>query len=42
MRYASGFLHVEDLNPEVMTKWRMSRKEMLLLGWNCIRAALQR
>jgi hypothetical protein len=40
MRYSpDGMLHVEDLNPEVKTKWRMSRWEMFKLGWRCILAA---
>lgn len=38
--YKSGMLHVSDLNPQVDTRWRMSRSEMLRLGWRCIRAAL--
>lgn len=42
IRYADGTLLVEDLNPEVATKWRMSRGEMLALGWHCIVAAFQR
>jgi hypothetical protein len=41
MRYADGILHIEDLNPEFKTKWRMSRWEMFRLGWRCIRAALE-
>jgi hypothetical protein len=40
MRYQNGMLEVEDLNPEVKTKWTMSRMEMLKLGWRCIRSAL--
>lgn len=42
IRYRDGLLHVEDLNPEVKTQWRMSRWEMLRLGWRCIRAAITR
>jgi hypothetical protein len=41
MRYANGFLVVEDLNPELKTNWRMSRGEMLRLGWRCIIAGLR-
>ena len=41
IRYAEGILHVEDLNPEVKTKWRMSRIEMVALGWRCIIAAIR-
>lgn len=39
---ADGVLHIADLNPEVKTKWRMSRKEMLKFAWRCARAALSR
>jgi hypothetical protein len=42
LKYQNGLLHVEDLNPQVKTQWRMSRKEMLKLGWRCIVAALSR
>lgn len=40
VQYADGYLRVEDLNPELKTRWRMSRLEMLALGWRCILAAL--
>lgn len=40
IRYSGGTLHIEDLNPEVKTQWRMSRWEMFALGCRCIRAAL--
>lgn len=40
MRYESGLLRIEDLNPDVKTQWRMSRMEMLGLGWRCIVAGL--
>ena len=39
LKYVDGFLHVEDLNPHVKTQWRMSRAEMLWLGWRCLIAA---
>lgn len=42
VKYEDGFLHTEDLNPEVKTKWRMSRGEMLRFGWRCMVAALRR
>jgi hypothetical protein len=38
--YSKGILHIEDLNPQLSTKWRMSRAEMFKLGWRCIRAAI--
>jgi hypothetical protein len=41
MKYEAGFLHVEDLNPEVKTHWRMSRLEMLRLGWMCVVASIR-
>lgn len=37
-----GVLHIRDLNPEVYTRWRMSRWEMLRLGWRCILSGLRR
>lgn len=40
MRYQAKTLFIDDLNPEQHTKWRMSRFEMLRLGWRCIVAAL--
>lgn len=41
MKFENGMLHVEDLNPEVKTRWRMSRLEMLHLGWRCLVAAVR-
>jgi hypothetical protein len=35
-------LHVESLNPEVKTRWRMSRWELFGLGWNMMMAAIFR
>lgn len=29
VRYEDGLLKIDDLNPEVKTKWRMSRWEMV-------------
>jgi hypothetical protein len=40
LKYVEGTLFIEDLNPEIKTRWRMSRIEMLRLGWRCIYAAL--
>lgn len=39
--YSKGILHIEDLNPQLSTKWRMSRAELFKLGWHCIRASLR-
>ena len=41
MKYRNGFLDIEDLNPEMKTRWRMSRIEMLKLGWRCIVAGMK-
>ena len=40
MEYDYGILNIEDLNPEMKTSWRMSRWEMLTLGWRCFVAAI--
>lgn len=40
LRYRNGMLEVEDLNPEIKTKWTMSRWEMILLGLRCIRSSI--
>jgi len=40
--YELGTLHIHDLNPEIETQWRMSRMEMIRLGWRCVVAALRR
>jgi hypothetical protein len=37
--YREGMLLISDLNPEVSTKWRMSRAEMLGFAWRCLVAA---
>lgn len=42
IQYDGDLLLIEDLNPHVKTQWRMSRAEMLRLGWRCILAALYR
>jgi hypothetical protein len=41
VRYENGVLYIENLNPEMKTKWRMSRSEMLRFGWRSIIAALR-
>jgi hypothetical protein len=40
IKYERGFLFISDLNPEMKTKWRMSRGEMLRVGWRFLWAAL--
>jgi hypothetical protein len=39
LKYADGVLHIEDLNPQIRTCWRMSRIEILKLSWRCLIAA---
>lgn len=39
--YDDGMIVVENLNPEVSTRWRMSRAEMLRFAWRCAVAACQ-
>jgi hypothetical protein len=39
LTYVDGTLRVSDLNPEVELGWRMSRVDMLKLGWRCVKAA---
>jgi hypothetical protein len=38
----NSMLHVIDLNPEAEMHWKVSRMEMLRIGWRFIRAALPR
>lgn len=42
LRYENGVLTVEDLNPQLQTRWRMSRKEIFILGCRCLLAAMRR
>ena len=42
IRYADGTLQVESLNPEKSVSFRMSRLEMLRLGFRCLLATLRR
>jgi hypothetical protein len=41
LKYEQGVLHISDLNPEVKTRWMVSRWEMFRLGLRCIAAATQ-
>lgn len=41
LRYENGLLEVEDLNPHIQTRWRMSRYEMLVTGLKFVLAALK-
>lgn len=42
MIYRDGLLSISDLNPEVSTRWTMSRWEMFVLGLRCLAAGLLR
>jgi len=41
IRYNGGVLLVESLNPQSSVRFRMSRVEMLRLGWACLIATLK-
>ena len=36
-----GALIVEDLNPSMSTKWRISRAGLLRMAWGCLLAAVR-
>lgn len=38
--YREGLLHIEDLNPHVETRWRMSRWEMVKFGVKAVFAGM--
>jgi hypothetical protein len=40
LRYEKDTLCIEDLNPQIKTRWRMSRSEMVRIGLRCIWAAI--
>jgi hypothetical protein len=40
--YGDGFLQIEDLNPQLKTRWRMGRRELFWLGWRMVKAALRK
>lgn len=42
VQYRSGMLYIENLNPEVRTRWTMTRWQMIRLAWRCIVAAVAR
>lgn len=37
--WENDVLHIEDLNPEVSLRWRMSPELLKKLGENCLRVA---
>ena len=40
VRYDGEFLNIEDLNPQIETRWRMSRWEMAGFAVKALAAAL--
>ncbi len=40
LRYENGVLRVEDLNPEIKTRWRMTRRERFMTGLRFMISAL--
>ena len=40
LRYENGALRVEDLNPEIKTRWRLTRVERLMIGLRFIACAI--
>jgi hypothetical protein len=41
MRHDGKMLHVENLNPQIETRWSMNRWQMFRLGLRCILASLR-
>jgi len=35
-------LYIDDLNPEIKTRWQLSRWELLSIGWGLIMSAIFR
>lgn len=40
LHYNGERLLIGDLNPQIETKWRMSRWQMFKIGWRCMVAAI--
>jgi len=40
IRYEKDMLTIEDLNPQIKTRWGVSRSEMVRIGLRCIGAAI--
>jgi hypothetical protein len=40
VRYDGDLIHINDLNPEFSTRWRMSRWEMVKFGFKAIAAGI--
>lgn len=41
IQYDGEVLRIHDLNPETLLRWRMSRREIAMMGWRCLLAALR-
>ena len=41
LRFRDGVLEVEDLNPEIKTKWRMTRTERFYAGFRLMLSAMK-
>jgi len=42
IKFEEQVLHVQNLNPEVETHWRMTNWELFVMGLKCIDAAIRR
>jgi hypothetical protein len=40
IRYENGLLRIEDLNPEIKTRWRMTRRERFMTGLRFLLSAV--
>jgi hypothetical protein len=40
LRYEKDTLCIEDLNPQLKVRWRMSRGDMVRIGLRCLWAAI--
>ena len=40
LRYADGALRIEDLNPQLATTWRLTRRERIKIGLRFLFTAL--
>lgn len=40
LRYGDEHLRIEDLNPQISVRWRLSRLERLAIAWGFFKAAV--
>jgi hypothetical protein len=40
LQYQNGYLRIEDLNPQMVTRWRMSRIERFMVGVRFVLSAV--